>query len=103
VSDPREKEQRLKNFVNRLYPGRWELLRPATAQELKATTVLAMPITEASAKARKGPPIDDEEDYALLIWAGVIPVELRVLEPVNDPRNLKNVIPPEHVKNFKVG
>jgi nitroimidazol reductase NimA-like FMN-containing flavoprotein (pyridoxamine 5'-phosphate oxidase superfamily) len=103
VSDPREKEQRLKNFVNGLYPGRWELLRPATAQELKATTVLAMPITEASAKARKGPPIDDEEDYALLIWAGVIPVELRVLEPVNDPRNLENVIPPEHVKNFKVG
>jgi uncharacterized protein len=87
VSDPREKEQRLKNFVNGLYPGRWELLRPATAQELKATTVLAMPITEASAKARKGPPIDDEEDYALLIWAGVIPVELRVLEPVNHPRN----------------
>jgi hypothetical protein len=76
-------------------------LRPATAQELKATTVLAMPITEASAKIRKGQPIDDEEDYALPIWAGVIPVELRVLEPVNDPRNLASVVPARACKKFQ--
>lgn len=103
VSDPQEKVERLKNFVNGLYPGRWELLRPATLQELKATTVLAMSLTEASAKVRKGPPIDDEEDYALPIWAGVIPVELRVLPPVNDPRNLEKVVAPAHVREFKVG
>lgn len=63
--------------MNGLYAGRWDMLRPVTAQELKATTVLAMKLDEASAKIRKGQPIDDEEDYALPIWAGLIPVELR--------------------------
>jgi uncharacterized protein len=77
VKDPNEKVMRLRNFVNGLYPGRWDMLRPVTAQELKATTVLAMKLDEASAKIRKGQPIDDEEDYALPIWAGLIPVELR--------------------------
>jgi nitroimidazol reductase NimA-like FMN-containing flavoprotein (pyridoxamine 5'-phosphate oxidase superfamily) len=103
VSDPDEKLMRLTNFVTGLYPGRWNQLRPVTAQELKATTVLAMPLTEASAKVRRGPPIDDEEDYALPIWAGVIPVETRVLAPVEDPRNLAGVAPPDHVKDFKIG
>jgi hypothetical protein len=103
VSDPDEKLMRLTNFVNGLFPGRWNRLRPVTAQELKATTVLAMPLTEASAKVRRGPPIDDDEDYALPIWAGVIPVETRVLEPVEDPRNLAGIAPPDHVKDFKIG
>jgi nitroimidazol reductase NimA-like FMN-containing flavoprotein (pyridoxamine 5'-phosphate oxidase superfamily) len=103
VTDPAEKTQRLSNFVNGLYPGRWDLLRPMTGQELKATTVLAMPLNEASAKIRTGPPSDDEEDYALPIWAGVIPVELRVLAPINDPRNLDGVKQPEHVREFKIG
>jgi uncharacterized protein len=103
VSDAEEKTKRLSNFVNGLYPGRWEMLRPVNAQELKATTVLAMPLSEASAKIRTGPPIDDEEDYALPIWAGVIPVELRVLATIDDPRNLAGVAPPEHVRSFKIG
>jgi hypothetical protein len=103
VSDPDEKLMRLTNFVNGLFPGRWNRLRPVTAQELKATTVLAMPLTEASAKVRRGPPIDDDEDYALPIWAGVIPVETRVLAPVEDPRNLADIAPPDHVKDFKIG
>jgi len=103
VSDAEEKTIRLSNFVNGLYPGRWEMLRPVNAQELKATTVLAMPLSEASAKIRTGPPIDDEEDYALPIWAGVIPVELRVLPTIDDPRNLAGVAPPEHVRAFKIG
>jgi nitroimidazol reductase NimA-like FMN-containing flavoprotein (pyridoxamine 5'-phosphate oxidase superfamily) len=103
ITDPAEKEERLKNFVNGLYAGRWEMLRPVNAQELKATTVLAMPLTEASAKIRKGPPIDDEEDYALPIWAGVIPVELRVLEPVDDSRMIAGVEPPAHVSGFRIG
>jgi nitroimidazol reductase NimA-like FMN-containing flavoprotein (pyridoxamine 5'-phosphate oxidase superfamily) len=103
VSDPKEKEERLKNFVNGLYAGRWEMLRPVTAQELKATTVLAMPLTEASAKIRKGPPIDDEEDYALPIWAGVIPTQLRVLDPIEDARNLEGVEAPAHVRGFRIG
>jgi uncharacterized protein len=103
VTDPEEKVTRLKNFVNGMYPGRWDMLRPVTAQELKATTVLAMKLNEASAKIRKGQPIDDEEDYALPIWAGVIPVELKVLNAIADPRNLPGVEPPEHVKDFEIG
>jgi nitroimidazol reductase NimA-like FMN-containing flavoprotein (pyridoxamine 5'-phosphate oxidase superfamily) len=103
VSDPAEKLQRLTNFVNGLYPGRWELLRPVTAQELKATTVLTLPLTEASAKIRTGPPIDDEEDYALPIWAGVIPIETRVLQPVEDPRNRPGIEAPSHARSFKLG
>ena len=103
VSDPAEKLQRLTNFVNGLYPGRWELLRPVTAQELKATTVLTLPLTEASAKIRTGPPIDDEEDYALPIWAGVIPIETRVLPPVEDPRNPPGIEAPSHARSFKLG
>ena len=103
VTNPEEKVTRLKNFVNGMYPGRWDMLRPVTAQELKATTVLAMTLNEASAKIRKGQPIDDEEDYVLPIWAGVIPVELKVLNAIADPRNLPGVEPPEHVKGFEIG
>lgn len=103
MKDPNEKVMRLRNFVNGLYPGRWDMLRPVTAQELKATTVLTMKLDEASAKIRKGQPIDDEEDYALPIWAGLIPVELKVLDAIPDPRSLKGVELPAHVKNFEIG
>ena len=103
LTDPDEKTMRLRNFVNGLYPGRWDMLRPVTAKELKATTVMAMKLQEASAKVRKGQPIDDEEDYVLPIWAGLIPVELKVLDPIPDPRNLEGVEAPRHVKDFKIG
>ena len=100
---PMIKRLRLTNFVNGLYPGRWDLLRPATSQELKATTVLDLPLTEASAEIRSGPPKDDEEDYALPIWAGVIPTRMQVLQPVDDPRNLKGILPPEHATTLDIG
>ena len=73
-------------FVERVYQGRWDGLRPVTKQELKAMTVLGMQIEEASAKIRSGPPIDDEEDYALPIWAGLVPIRQVVGEPVDDGR-----------------
>ena len=100
VSDPAEKEAALKTFVDGLYPGRWETLRAMQTQEAKATSVLWLPIDEASAKVRAGGPIDDEEDYALPIWAGVLPVKLQTQEPVADPRNLLGVAAPEHVTGF---
>jgi len=103
ITDPDEKRIRLTNFVNGLYPGRWDLLRPVTAQELKATTVLALPLTEASAKIRSGPPKDDEEDYALPIWAGVIPIKMQVLHPIDDRRNLEGILPPDHVTALDIG
>ena len=96
-----EKEARLSAFIDGLWPGRAAHLRPNSAQELKATTVLGLKIGEGAAKVRSGGPVDDEEDYALPIWAGVIPVETRVgpLEP--DPRNLAGVAPPEHLTGFR--
>jgi len=103
VQDPAEKEARLKAFVDGMFPGRWDMLRPATAKELKATSVLAMPITEASAKVRSGPPKDDEEDYALDIWAGVLPLEMRSLPPIDDPLLRAGLTPPDHVTRYKIG
>ena len=103
VSDPDEKEARLRAFVDGLMPGRWDALRPATEQEIKATTVMSMPLDEASSKIRTGPPGDEEEDYALPIWAGVIPVRTEVLAPEPDPRNMQGLAPPDHVLNFRLG
>jgi nitroimidazol reductase NimA-like FMN-containing flavoprotein (pyridoxamine 5'-phosphate oxidase superfamily) len=86
VTDPREKLEALTLFTNHIVPGRWEEVRPPTEQELKGTSVLAMPLDEVSAKVRSGPPIDDDEDYALPIWAGVVPVRMQTGEPVSDGR-----------------
>ncbi len=103
LTDPAEKEMRLRTFTEQLWPGRWDMLRPMTAKELKATTVLSLSLDEASAKVRNGPPGDDEEDYALPIWAGVIPVRQQVLAPVDDPRLVPGLVPPEHVTKFRMG
>lgn len=103
LTDPAEKEMRLKTFTEQLWPGRWESLRQMTAQELKATTVLSLSLDEASAKVRNGPPGDDEEDYALPVWAGVIPVRQQMLAPVDDPRLVAGMAPPEHVLKFRMG
>ena len=69
-------------------------VRPPTAKELKATAILRMPLDEASAKVRTGPPVDEEADYALPVWAGVIPLELVAREPRADPRLATDVDPP---------
>ena len=103
VTTPVEKEMRLRTFTEGLWPGRWDMLRPVTAQEIKATTVLSMPLDEASAKVRVGPPGDDEEDYALPIWAGVIPVRQQVIALVDDSRLIAGIKPPQHVREFKFG
>ena len=84
ISEPAEKEQALEAFTERMLPGRWADVRWPTRKELKATTVLKLPIDEGSAKVRTGPPIDDEEDYALDVWAGVVPLSLVRGEPVPD-------------------
>ena len=84
-----EKLAKLEAFVERMYPGRWPELRPVSAKELKATTVLGMHIDEASAKIRSGGPVDDEADYALPLWAGVIPVHGAAGKPEDDARLVK--------------
>ena len=74
----------LRGFTDHVVPGRWAELRPITDQELKGTAVLALPIEEASAKVRTGPPMDDEEDLSWPVWAGVVPLALHVGVPVPD-------------------
>ncbi len=100
---PEDKEARLKTMVEHYFPGRWDILRPMTGKELKATTVLGMELSEVSAKIRSGPPGDDEEDYALPIWAGVIPLRTQVEAPTPCPRLLPDLTAPEHVTSFKIG
>ena len=70
VEGPEERLKALEAFTERLVPGRWDEVRPPTAQELKGTRVLALTLDEASAKVRTGPPVDDDEDYELDVWAG---------------------------------
>ncbi|MDJ0949796.1 MAG: pyridoxamine 5'-phosphate oxidase family protein [Alphaproteobacteria bacterium] len=86
VDDPDEKMAALKTFLDKIAPGRWDEVRPPNDQEFKATTVLALPLEEVSAKVRTGPPVDDEEDYALPVWAGVVPLSLTQGSPEPDPR-----------------
>lgn len=86
IVEPTEKMTAIEAFTERLIPGRWDEVRPPTAKELKAIQVLALPLDEASAKLRAGPPVDDEEDYALDTWAGVIPLSTVAGEPTPDER-----------------
>jgi nitroimidazol reductase NimA-like FMN-containing flavoprotein (pyridoxamine 5'-phosphate oxidase superfamily) len=86
VEAPEAKLRALRVISEQIVPGRWDDTRLPNQQELKATTVLSMPIDEASAKIRTGPPIDDEEDYGLDVWAGVLPLSLNPGKPIPDPR-----------------
>lgn len=84
LEDEGAKAKALEHFVERMFPGRWAELRPVNSQELKATTVLRMPIEEGSAKIRTGPPKDDAEDRAWPVWAGVLPIRTVTGPPVPD-------------------
>lgn len=103
VEDRDEKEARLKIFVDGLFPGRWDILRSPSPQEMKATTVLGMKIDEAASKIRMGQPVDEDADYDLPIWAGVLPTRTEFLAPVADPKNLAGVEMPDHIRNFRFG
>ena len=103
VEDVALKRRELDRFIDRLYPGRNATMRGIEDQELKATTLLAMEIEEASAKVRVGPPKDDEPDYALDCWAGVVPVTQVIGAPEADPLLKAGVAWPEHLKVFQDG
>jgi len=101
VSEPEDKLAGLRALTERLLPGRWEDVRPPTRQELKATSLLALPIDEASAKLRAGPPSDgDGPDGELDVWAGVIPFALRAGDPVPDPALRPGVAVPAYVREY---
>jgi hypothetical protein len=99
VDAEQDKLQALQDFAEHLYPGRWRELRAPTRKELRATTVVTMQIDEASAKIRTGPPIDDDDDYALPIWAGVVPLALTRGKPQDDGRLAAGVTLPRYLKS----
>jgi uncharacterized protein len=101
ITDATEKTQALYAISEHVLKGRWKDVRGPTEQELKATTVLRFAIEEASAKVRQGPPLDDEEDYSLPVWAGVLPLKLTAQEPVVDSRMVEVVKEPEYVRKTK--
>jgi nitroimidazol reductase NimA-like FMN-containing flavoprotein (pyridoxamine 5'-phosphate oxidase superfamily) len=101
VSDEAEKEMGLRAIVEHVVPGRSAEVRAPNAREMKATTVLRLPLAEASAKIRTGPPVDDEEDYALPCWAGVLPLRLAALPPVADARVPEGVLPSASVLGYR--
>jgi uncharacterized protein len=100
VTDDTEKLSALRALTEHIAPGHWAEVRQPNQQELQATTVLALPLTEASAKLRTGPPIDDEEDYALPVWAGELPLHLTTGTPHADPRLPTNIAPPPHITGY---
>lgn len=100
VEDPAEKMQALRIFTEHVMKGRWDDVRQPTEQELKATTVLALPLEEVSAKVRTGGPIDDEADYALPVWAGVLPLEIIARSPEPDTRRKNDPPLPDYLKNY---
>ena len=83
---PTEKLEALHAFTEKILPGRWNDARQPNEKELKATSILRLPLTEVSAKVRTGPPEDDAPDYALPVWAGVIPLHVAFDAPVRDDR-----------------
>jgi nitroimidazol reductase NimA-like FMN-containing flavoprotein (pyridoxamine 5'-phosphate oxidase superfamily) len=101
VAEPAEKLMALEAIVEHIVPGRWPEVRWPNESEMKATSVLALPIEEASAKVRTGPPLDDEEDYELDVWAGVIPLANDPLEPEPDPRLGTDIAVPPYVTGYR--
>ncbi|WP_088889253.1 pyridoxamine 5'-phosphate oxidase family protein [Leptolyngbya ohadii] len=100
VEEAAEKLAALKAFTEHIIPGRWSEVRPVTAQEVAGTIVLALPLTEASAKVRTGPPSDDDADYELPIWAGELPLRLTSLSPVPDPLLSSEIQLPPSVRQY---
>lgn len=103
VEEEQAKLAALFAFSEHVIPGRWNEVREPTEQELRATTVLSLALAEVSAKVRTGPPLDDEEDYALPVWAGVIPLRLVAGKPINDPRLPEGIEPPPYTNRYKRG
>ncbi len=101
VEDEDEKMEALRVFADHVLRGRWEDARLPNRNELRQTTVLALPLEEASAKIRTGPPIDDEEDYDLSVWAGVLPLRLVAGEAIPDPRLAAGIEQPEYMLDYR--
>jgi nitroimidazol reductase NimA-like FMN-containing flavoprotein (pyridoxamine 5'-phosphate oxidase superfamily) len=100
VDDPEEKLEALRLLSEHIIPGRWADSRQPNERELKATSVLRLPIEEFSAKVRKGPVVDDEEDYSFPTWAGIVPLEMVAGTPVDDSRLYPGSEVPHYAKHY---
>lgn len=103
IEDGAEKLEALRLISESVMPGRWDDARQPTRKEMNATTVVAMPIESASAKIRSGPPGDDDEDYALPVWAGVVPIQQQINTPLADPLLRVGVEVPDYMVHFVKG
>jgi uncharacterized protein len=101
IEDRVEKMAALTALSEHMIPGRWDEVRGPNDRELQLTTVLAIPLTEASAKVRTGPPVDDEADYELPVWAGVIPLQMIANEPIADARLAPDMSTPLYASDYR--
>jgi len=103
VEDPSEKMEALRLFTEHIVRGRWDEVREPSPQEMNATLVLRLPLAEASAKVRTGPPVDDEEDMTWPVWAGELPLRLVASEPVADPHTGDGLSAPSYLLDYNRG
>jgi hypothetical protein len=101
VDAPQEKLEALRAFTEKVISGRWNDARQPNEKELKATSILRLPLTEVSAKIRSGPVEDDTPDYALPVWAGVIPLRLTPGAPIRDERCDASIPTPAYAAQYK--
>jgi nitroimidazol reductase NimA-like FMN-containing flavoprotein (pyridoxamine 5'-phosphate oxidase superfamily) len=101
IADPAEKLEALRAFTEKLIPGRWNDARQPNEKELKATSILKLPLDEVSAKVRAGDVEDDAPDYELSVWAGVIPLRRVADAPIRDSRCAPGIPTPEYASNFR--
>lgn len=101
IENEEEKMDGLRVLTEHIMPGRWDDARLPTQKELNATSVVAMDIQSASAKIRTGPPVDDDADYGLSVWAGVLPIRNQVLDPVCDERLSEDITTPDYIHSYQ--
>ena len=101
VETPEEKFKALHAFTEKIIPQRWNDARQPNEKELKSTSILRLPLSEISAKVRSGPPTDDDPDYALPVWAGVVPMQLVSGAPIRDERCDASIPLPDYLENFR--
>jgi uncharacterized protein len=100
VKDREQKLEALRAFTEHIVPDRWAEVRQPSDRELQGTLVLSLPLTEASAKVRTGPPLDDEADYSLPVWGGVLPLQLVAGNAISDGRSHPDITLPDYVNNY---